>query len=89
MSGRVPQINQEMQISGLVLSAEASSPLEGATIRIQGTQKITGTMPDGAFSLVAQPDDTLCVNKEGYRSIKVRITRETYYEISLQADQNK
>jgi hypothetical protein len=78
-----------MQINGFVLSAEASSPLEGATVLIQGTQKTTGTMPDGAFSLVAQPDDTICVSRDGYRSVKVRITKETYYEISLQTALNK
>jgi hypothetical protein len=71
-------------ISGRVLSEEDSSPLEGAVIRAKGTGSITGTMPDGAFSLELSPVDTiLLIGLSGYETKEIRINKETFYEISL------
>jgi len=78
----IAQKNQFV-ISGKVISADESSPLEGATIILKGTKNVTGTMPDGAFSLSATTDDTLVVSLSGYETKEIKITNETYYEIAL------
>ena len=70
-------------ISGKVISADESSPLEGVTITVKGTKNITGTMPDGQFSMSVVVDDTITVSLEGYETKEIRITKETYYEIAL------
>ncbi len=70
-------------ISGKVISDDESYPLEGATIAVKGTQSITGTMPDGAFTLSAAPDDTLIISLSGYETRKIKITKDTYYEVAL------
>lgn len=70
-------------INGKVISADESSPLEGATIILKGTKNATGTMPDGAFSLSAANNDTLVVSLQGYETKEVKVTNETYYEIAL------
>ena len=70
-------------ISGKVISEDESYPLEGATIAVKGSKNITGTMPDGAFTLSVAPDDTLVISLSGYETRKIKITKDTYYEVAL------
>jgi carboxypeptidase-like protein len=70
-------------ISGTVITAEGSLPLEGATIAEKGTKNITGTMPDGQFALSVSPEDTIVVRFDGYETKEIKITNETYYQITL------
>lgn len=71
-------------ISGKVSCEDDSSPLEGAIISVKGTKNVTGTMPDGAFSLELSAADTiLLVSLSGYETKEIKINKETYYEISL------
>ena|ERR1700722_15991998 len=78
LSQKIPLI-----ISGKVISEDDSFPLEGATVAVKGTQSITGTMPDGVFTLSAATDDTLIVSLSGYETRKIKITKDTYYEVAL------
>ena len=70
-------------ISGTVISADQSQPLEGATIAEKGTKNITGTMPDGQFALSVAPEDTIVVRFEGYETKEIKITGALYYQITL------
>jgi hypothetical protein len=70
-------------ISGTIISAEESLPLEGVTIAEKGTKNITGTMPDGQFALSVAPEDTIIVRFQGYETKEIKITNETYYQITL------
>jgi hypothetical protein len=70
-------------ISGTVITAEGSLPLEGAVIKEKGTNNITGTMPDGQFALSVSPEDTIVVRFDGYETQEIKITNETYYQITL------
>jgi aspartate 1-decarboxylase len=75
---------KETIISGRVINNDDSSPLEGATVVVKGTKNITGTMPDGAFSLLVSKNDTvLIVSLNGYETKQIKITNETFYEIVL------
>ena len=75
-------------ISGTVTSAEESLPLEGAIVVEKGTKNITGTMPDGQFSLSVMPEDTIIVRFDGYETKEIKITGETYYPITLKHSGN-
>jgi hypothetical protein len=70
-------------ISGTVISADQSQPLEGATIAEKGTKNITGTMPDGQFAISVAPEDTIVVRFDGYETKEIKITGALYYQITL------
>jgi CarboxypepD_reg-like domain len=76
--------SKETVISGRVTCADDSSPLEGVLIVVKGTKNLTGTMPDGAFSLpVSQKDTVLLVSLAGYETKEIKLGKENYYEIGL------
>ena len=76
-------------ISGTVISFEESSPLEGVTIIVKGKKDITGTMPDGTFSLpVSETDTVIVVSLPGYDSKDVKITNQGFYNIVLKKNSN-
>jgi hypothetical protein len=79
---------KQVVISGTVTSAEGSLPLEGAVIAEKETKNITGTMPDGQFSLSVVADDTIIVRFDGYETKEIKITAETYYQIALKHKSN-
>ena len=79
---------KEIIISGTVTSAEESLPLEGVVIVEKETKNITGTMPDGQFSLTVKPEDTIIVRFDGYETKKIKITSETFYQIILKRTTN-
>jgi hypothetical protein len=81
---------KQIIISGTVLNAVDASPLEGATVVVKGTKNITGTMPDGAFSLIISQNDTVfTVSRDGYETKEIKITKETFYEVTLKSAANK
>jgi hypothetical protein len=71
-------------LSGLVKSAEESLPLEGVTIIIKGTKKISGTQPDGAFYIdVDNEDSVLIFSLNGFQRKEIRITNANDYNVIL------
>src|ERR1700683_511320 len=70
-------------ISGTVTSAEESLPLEGAIVVEKGTKNITGTMTDGQFYLSVEPEDTIVIRFDGYQPKEIKVTKETYYPVTL------
>jgi hypothetical protein len=70
-------------ISGVITSADPSSPLEGVVVTEKGTNNTTGTMPDGQFSLEVLLQDTIIVHLDGYETKRIKITEETWYPIIL------
>lgn len=75
---------KETIISGKVICGDDLSPLEGVTILVKGTKNITGTMIDGDFTLsVTKKDSILIASLNDYETKEVRITNDTYYEITL------
>jgi len=82
-AGRIHAQKNALSISGKVISAEDSYPLEGVTIQVKKTKSITGTMQDGAFSLNVAKGDTITISFDGYETKEIVVSDETYYEIQL------
>jgi hypothetical protein len=71
-------------ITGRVSSFEESLALEGVTVQVKGTKNITGTMADGAYTLVINKDDKILVfSLAGYETKEVAISNSTEYNIVL------
>ncbi|RYE22114.1 MAG: hypothetical protein EOP51_14005 [Sphingobacteriales bacterium] len=71
-------------VSGVVKSADELTPLEGVTVLIKGTKKISGTQPDGAFYIDVENRDTVFVfSLQGFESKEIRITEANDYPVVL------
>ena len=71
-------------VSGVVKSAEELTPLEGVTVTIKGTKKISGTQPDGAFYIDIEKQDSIIVfNLQGFEPKEIRITESNDYPVIL------
>ena len=71
-------------VSGVVKSAEELTPLEGVTVTIKGTKKISGTQPDGAFYIDVENQDTVFVfSLDGFEPKEIRITQANDYPVIL------
>jgi iron complex outermembrane receptor protein len=73
-----PLVAQQGRLAGTVVDAETGEPIEGATVRIEGTEIGTLTDPDGSFGLSGVPAGPreIVAERVGYRdaSRTVRIT---------------
>ncbi len=74
-----------LTIEGKVINFEESFPLEGAAIRIKGTDMITGTQADGTFNLpVSAADKVLVVSLSGYETREIPLVKDArFYDIVL------
>lgn len=74
-----------IQITGTVSGAD-SSVLEGATVAVKGTSISTVTNASGAFTINAEPDQTLVVSFVGFKVAEVPVRGRTRINIVLQRD---
>jgi carboxypeptidase-like protein len=81
----VPAMAQATRnVSGVVTSAVDQAPLEGVTVIIKGTKRISGTQPDGAFYIDVEKTDTVIVFQlRGYESKEVKLTNSNEYPVIL------
>ncbi|MHA4846028.1 carboxypeptidase-like regulatory domain-containing protein [Flavitalea antarctica] len=71
-------------VTGVVKSAEELAPLEGVTVTIKGTRKVSGTQSDGAFYIdVSQQDSIFVFSLEGFQPKEIRITEANDYPVVL------
>lgn len=76
--------NRSRNISGVVKSSEELTPLEGVTITIKGTKKISGTQPDGAFYIdVDKQDSVIAFTMPGFEPREIRLTASNDYAVVL------
>ena len=53
-------------------------------LQVKGTNKSTGTQPDGTFSFSLSPDDKVLVFQlEGYQTEEVKISTQKEYDVVL------
>ncbi len=71
---------QEKTISGTVISELSYSPESGASIINLSNLKMAKSGKDGSFSILAQVNDTLHVSAEGFRALKIKVTKDWYKE---------
>ena len=77
---------QNMTISGTVVSNSDKQPIPGVSVKIEGTNIGTQTQTNGKFSLQAPTGATLVFSYMGYSPMKVQVTTETNYQVSLTED---
>lgn len=81
---------QDRTIIGVVTIEGEQTVLDGAVIRVKGTDNYTGTQADGVFYLsVSSKDSILVCSYEGFQSKEVPITAEVEYHIALTRNSNK
>jgi TonB-linked SusC/RagA family outer membrane protein len=79
-------IAQNIQINGMVTTAEDGSPLPGVYVRIVGTNNGAITDVDGNFQLSAPADATLLFTFIGYKDQEVAIQGQTVINVILVTD---
>ena len=62
---------QETNVTGVIRESSRNEPLEGVTIKISGTNRITKTDANGGFTITAKPGDVLEFSFVGYATQRV------------------
>ena len=76
-------------IHGRVTSFEESLAIEGVTIKLKGTQYITGTQADGTFSLdVADEKQVLVFESSEYETQEIPVGTKKEFDIVLKRKEN-
>ena len=75
----------QQTVSGTVTDAQ-KNPIPGVSIRLLNSNTGTQTDLDGAFSIQAQPSDTLSISYLGFKTIRLPVGNQTHYTIVLQQD---
>jgi TonB-dependent starch-binding outer membrane protein SusC len=76
---------QSKRVSGTV-SDPGGQSLPGVNITIKGTTTGTTTDAQGAFSLMAAPEDVLVVSFIGYKTSEIRVGAQTILTLTLEED---
>lgn len=76
---------QAKKITGKVLDA-AGEPIIGASVLVKGSGTGAVTDVNGQFSVDAAVGSTLEVSFIGYKSVTVKVTNATVYNLTLQDD---
>lgn len=63
---------QERTASGTIVSEDSKTPLQGVTVRVKGTRRITQTDANGKFSIKVNPGETLVITYVGYQTSEVK-----------------
>ena len=72
---------QDKTVSGVV--SDATGPLPGANVQLQGTTRGTSTDADGKFSIKAKSGDVLLVSFVGATDVKVTVGGANTYNVKL------
>lgn len=76
---------QTKKISGVVLSQPEGTPVAGATVAVESTNRATTTDSAGAFNIEAAAGEMLLVSRVGFLSSEVTVENDTTIEIRLTA----
>jgi len=77
---------QDKTVSGVV--SDATGPLPGANVQVQGTTRGTSTDADGKFSIKAKSGDVLEVTFVGAAPVKVTVGGANTYNVKLMQGTN-
>jgi hypothetical protein len=71
-------------ISGTVTSYEESTPIEGVSVHIKGSNKNSGTQADGVFYIrVTEKDSALVFSYDNFKTEEVKICSSNEYNVAL------
>jgi len=76
-------LGQQIQVSGRVTSVEGDA-LQGASVRVQGSDISTTTDASGRFTISAPSEGVLVVTTIGYRAVAANIARRTTVDIVME-----
>lgn len=68
---------QERTISGTVLSEDNKTPLQGVTVKVKGTKRVTQTDAKGNFTIQVGPGETIQFTSVGYQTFDVKPSGNT------------
>ena len=74
---------QQIAISGTVTSS-AGAPLQGATVRVQGTETRTLTDASGRYRVTAPSDGVLIFSHIGQRAVQTEIAGRTTIDVTME-----
>ncbi|MDR2774359.1 MAG: carboxypeptidase-like regulatory domain-containing protein [Tannerella sp.] len=77
---------QQISLSGKVLDVRTSEPLPGASIVITGTDRGVTAGIDGDFLITVSPGDELRVTYVGYKTVREKVGKGAYVEISMEEE---
>ncbi len=74
---------QEKTISGTVISDESKSPLQGVTIKVKGTKRVTQTDASGKFSIKVTQGEILQFSYVGHESSEMKVGDASSIALSM------
>ena len=85
----LPQPPLNFEVSGVLVDDE-SKPLEGASVKLKGTNKGVTTDKNGKFSIKV-PDDgaTLVLSYVGFESLEIKVTKAEVLQVKLKKLEGK
>ncbi len=75
----------QQTVFGTITDTE-QNPIPGVSIRLLNSNTGTQTDMQGAFSIQAQPSDTLSISYLGFKTIRLPVGNQTHFTIVLQQD---
>ncbi|MGZ3850012.1 MAG: SusC/RagA family TonB-linked outer membrane protein [Flavisolibacter sp.] len=78
---------QQRTISGTV-KAENQGPLEGATISVKSTTRMTQTDANGHFSIQAATGESLLITSVGYELQEVKVNNRSVFDVTMKTSGN-
>ncbi len=79
---------QERTVSGTVLSEDNKTPLQGVTVKVKGTKRITQTDAKGAFTIKATSGETLQFTFVGYQTVDLKLGTSKSISLNLKISDN-
>ncbi|HUH26320.1 MAG TPA: hypothetical protein VLY87_06810 [Flavobacterium sp.] len=71
---------QEKTISGTIFSELTYTPEGGASIINLSNLKVAKSATNGSFTILAQVNDTLHISADGFRTLKIAVSKDWYKE---------
>ena len=84
-TGNLLWATPQQTVSGTVTDTQ-DNPIPGVSIRLLHSNTGTQTDMQGAFSIQAQPSDTLSISYLGFKTIRLPVANQTNFTIVLQQD---
>ncbi|MDN3585949.1 TonB-dependent receptor [Pedobacter aquatilis] len=72
----------ERKITG-ILSDNTKQPITGASIAVKGTNKVTSSGADGAFTISAKTGDKIVFSFLGYETKEITVSMVSNYQVTL------
>lgn len=79
---------QERTVTGTILADDSKSPLQGVTVRVKGTRRITQTDVNGKFSIKVSTDEVLQISNVGYETTDIKIGAASTLALTLKTADN-